>query len=311
MISNFFVVAEFFGAPGEVGEAEAAAEEEDSADEEDYEDEEEEDIELDDEFEEEDSPAVDEEEEEEEMPPAKKATKSPARKKAAPKTPPRKKAPAPAPAPSVDDVAAGMAGMTIRNHSYDMDPKFCFMLYTHLVDRREHIRVDFWTPTLTSESFRVKLHPDDNTKLQLFTVVPGAIVAEGRLDKTHADMGDFNSDTHLNTSYKQLARQIKTDYEDARNPDLVVMGKPQTVQLPFACEDEINFECVYQPNKIAGLRDMLGMNKQFHCNLSVNLISVEKPKEDVVPTYRVVDDSSDEEDGDGDQNMQNAAGGDG
>lgn len=247
------------------------------------------------------------------MPP-KKPTKSPARKKATSKMPPRKKAPAPAPAPApavatVDDVAAGVAGMTMRNHSYDMDPKFCYMLHTHMVDRREHVRVDFWTPTLSSESFRVKLDPDDNTKLQLFTVVPSAIVAEGRLDKTHADAGNFNSDTHLNTSYKQLARQIKTDYEDARNPDLVVMGKPQIVELPFACEDDDNFECVYQPNKTPGLRDMLGQHKQFHGNLAVNLVSLEKPKEDVVATYRVIDDSSsdeEDEDGDGDQNMQGA-----
>jgi hypothetical protein len=92
-----------------------------------------------------------------------------------------------------------------------------------------------------------------------------------------------------------LARQIKEDYENACSLELVVLGVPQIVGLPFPCQEELTYDVIFYPNKNQGLRQMLGRHKQFHCTLSVGLVSMEKPKEEAIVNYRVVQDSNEDE----------------
>ena len=176
---------------------------------------------------------------------------------------------------------------------YSMDCKYPYMMYAHLIDRREHLNIDVFVFTLLSTLFKLKIAGDEGTKLLLYTLIPIKYVSEGRLNRTNHDVGDFNANTHENTSYKELARQVKTDHQDERNPQLTVIGSPQVFDLPFPCEDEVVFNVVYDRNR--SLDEVLQNHRQFNAVLQVRLVSVVKPQEDVRGGFKILE-SEDNED---------------
>ena len=217
------------------------------------------------------------------MPPKKAPTKKKA--PAARKTPPRKKA-------SVEDLNAGVEGMSLEN-PYSMDAAYPFILSSHFDDRREFCRIDFFVPTLPTSSFKVKVS-SDKLKLMVYTVIPLKFVSEARLDQTNTDDDEFNASTHENTAYKKVARTIKKDHQDERNPQLTVIGEPQIIDLPFPCEDEVEHNVEYHSNRAMGA--VIPNHRQFMAVLAVHLTSVEKPQDDVRGGFRIVES---EDDGDG------------
>ena len=276
---------EFFG---NTAEKEADESSEEGSD---YEDEGEEDIDLED-FEEADEADLlaesdadepddeeEEEEEEETMPPKKKAapkkaTRSPARKKAS----------------SVEDLNAGVEGMSLTKDKYSMNGTYPFILSSHFDDRREFCRVDFFVPTLPTSSFKVKVS-EDKLKLLVYTVIPLKFVSEVRLDQTNTDDAEFNASTHENTAYKKIARTIKKDHQDERNPQLTVIGEPQIIDLPFPCEDEVEHNVEYHSNR--AMAAVIQNHRQFMAVLAVHLTSVEKPQDDVRGGFRIVESEDD------------------
>lgn len=266
-------------------------EEEDEEEESDYEDEEEEDVDLGSDFEEEE--AVDEEEEQEQeakMPPKRKTktpTKSPARKKSEDDV-------------VLEDVTGAVKNMSLSRPSAraSMNATYPFFLYSYAVDRRDHVRVDFFIPTLTQDYFLPRIDKDAPDVLLLTTFIPEMFPSVARLDEAHGGDDGFNADTHMNTAYKKLANATKDKYDNDVNPDIVYSSEPQKVELPFACEDEIAFEVQYHPNDNDDLTDALG-GVQYHAVLSVIARAIHKPKQRVAGGIRVV--------GGGAQQQQHAA----
>ena len=219
-----------------------------------------------------------EEEKEEEMPPRKKtSSKSPQR-------PPAKKKAAPA---AVDDVTAGMQGMGVsEKKSFSMDFQCPHMLFVHTVDQREHVEIQFYVPTLPNIHFRPRRHPEIADKLLLGIVVPPFFPDKERLNVVFGQEADFNQSTHMNTAYKKLADDVAEVFDDG-SPEITYIGKPQEVDLPFSCEEEVDWEVQFYPNDVDELTDALG-GLQFFAVMTVDLVNIAKPKNRAVGGIRVV-----------------------
>ena len=282
-------------------------EDEEDEDDEDYSDNEEEDDEdeLDEDF-------IEEEEAKRDSKDSKMPPKKPTPRKSN-RTPPRKKAPPAAAAPpppcaaagedtTDEDLSAGMDQLSLKGASYDLDCKWGYMMFTHLVDKREHCKIHMWVPTLPTSHFKVTVHPNDPSHCHVITYYPDMFYDEDRLKKARKNDASFNRDTHENTVYKKLSEKVSRDFEDENNPLLVVTGDPQVVPLPFPCESAPTYKVVYH-----GSRDLDGIpvpTKQYLSVLEIDLKNVVKPKVNNAATYDVVDSDDD----DGDTNMAGAQG---
>ena len=220
------------------------------------------------------------EEEEEKKMPAKKSTS---------KTPPRKKpTPKKAPATGVDDVVDGLAAMDITSRqSYNLGMVAPYLMYSHMVDEREHLKIEYYVPALHRSSFLPRRHPSDPNKLLGGVVVPSLFADKERQNLVHHGDADFNQNTHMNTSFKKLLEQVYSDLDDGNPGGPSFLGQPIESVLPYPCEEEIDWEVQYYPIDNDDLTDDIGA-EQFFAVLTVSLISIVKPKHRAAGRSRVI-----------------------
>jgi hypothetical protein len=211
------------------------------------------------------------------------------------RTPPRKAA------GGGDDLVRSMNKLAITS-SYSLNFVCPYIMFQHARAERDCVTCEFLVPTLGEENFRVLVPVTNRSTLQVLLTIPGIFVEKTRHDRVHRGDVAFNQNTHENTAYKKLVEKISSDFDDG-SPTINYVGKIQEIELPFACEEDVEWEISYFPIHNEAVSNDLGL--QFYSILTVILTSQVKPKVKRRALVRVV---MDEEEGDGDGDGDGGAG---
>ena len=230
-------------------------------DDEDYNDEGEEDIDFDDyneaeEVEEDEEEEDEEEEEEEDMPPKRIPSRKAAKKAAA----------------TISDLTEAVSSMSIgttRNtKSWSMEFTFPYMIKTFLHNSRESATVDLLVPTVHEDH----IHPriiSGGTALALGVAVPGFFPEEERV---LVSAGDDNINTNQASAHSEVVQEIRKAFNDV--PEII--GNPQVITLPFACEEQI----VHWETQLFfgdALVSAASGSQQYFSVLRIDLFSTKRP----------------------------------
>ena len=188
----------------------------------------------------------------------------------------------------MDDFAGAVAGIGLEDaFSHSMNFVQPQMKFPHIEAGRKTINIELFVPTLPNNFFRVRLLPCQQI-LHIQIKVPGVFVDKNR--QMHALGGDeFNRNTHQNTACNQCIDSIEETYDDGSSDGgtVKIWGDPMEFNLPFKCEEEVDWEVQFFPNDEGDLIDTLG-GQQFFAVLVMKLTSVEKPKARNAGRVRVV-----------------------
>ena len=187
---------------------------------------------------------------------------------------PPKRAAAKKAAKVIENVTDSLSKMSVGNPNaapykpWSMDFTFPYMIKTFLHDSRESCSIDFLIPTVYEE----RVHPrvvSGGTVLALTVAVPEFFPEEERV---LVSAGNDNVNTNQATAHTTVVQDVRKAFNDV--PEILV--KPQLVQLPFTCEEQI----VHWENQLFhGDAEVSGAlnEQQFFCVLSVSLFSMKRP----------------------------------
>jgi isochorismate synthase EntC len=162
-------------------------------------------------------------------------------------------------------------------------------MYTQAHGERECVTCEFFVPTLHIDEFRVVVPLSNRRKLQMGIQVPSLFGAKHRQEKVNRRNQHFNQNNHENTAYKKIVEKIQSNFDDG-STNHVILGNLQEVDLPFECEDDVQWELCLHANR--DLEDRNGVH--FHTILKCLLKSIVKPKTKHRARVRVVDDDNQE-----------------
>ena len=98
----------------------------------------------------------------------------------------------------------------------------------------------------------------------------------------------FGENTHRATAMGEVCDDIEKPYEDAKADTTIIIGEPQRVKLPFACEEDIvHWECQLFENDDEEYTNDIGANTYFNV-LSVDLVGIAKKKKKKKGGTRVI-----------------------
>jgi hypothetical protein len=212
--------------------------------------------------------------------------------KAMVKTPPRKpksKAKAsPRPrAADVDDLTQNVSRMRF-DPGYSVDFAFPHVLYSYQRNGVNYCTVDMFVPPLPQASFQPFV-ADDLMSVGVNVKLPPIFTRKNRLLQADQTLDGNNTKA---AAFEKQCQIIKETFDFA---DDIIGKNAYTVSTPFKVEPAIvMWEVLYYPNAHDGLTDLLG-GQQFYGVLSVELRSVEKPKQRRVGRARVIGAAENEE----------------
>lgn len=180
------------------------------------------------------------------------------------------------PSSSIQDISTALAKMTVVATPFSFVFTFPYLLYTYKEGGRNRCAIDFLVIAMGQEFYR-PLVPRGGKELQVGMVLPKFFVKKDRVMQAHGDDENFTDDTHKATAFDDLADKIEKKHNVEER--LEFLAPPQTVHLPFECEEEI-FDWTMQAfeNDDDEFTDNCG-GMQYFFVLSVVLQSVEKKTE--------------------------------
>jgi hypothetical protein len=159
---------------------------------------------------------------------------------------------------------------------FSMNVEFPFILYDYTSDNRRHVSVDFLILNVPKDMLRPKMAAD-GSELHLGLVVPPFFARADRVMVVNEGDSDFGKDTHKSNAFKEAARKLHEHHQSF--DDEKIMGAPQIIALPFKCEENIvDWELHAYDNESEEMTEDLG-SPQFYLVLSVDLVSIIKPRE--------------------------------
>ena len=88
----------------------------------------------------------------------------------------------------------------------------------------------------------------------------------------------FGENTHRATAMGEVCDDIEKQYEDRKVDTTLIIGAPQRVKLPFACEEDIvHWECQLFENEDEDYQEDIGTATYFNV-LSIDLVGIAKKK---------------------------------
>jgi hypothetical protein len=203
------------------------------------------------------------------------------------KTPPRKPKPTTKakalPKPrfaDVDDLAYSVSRMKV-DPGYSMDFAFPHVIYTYQRDGVDYCSVDMLVPPLLQASFKPFVS-DDLSSVRVDVKLPRIFIRKNRLLQADENLDENNTKA---AAFERQCQIIKENFDFA---DEIIGKNPYTVATPFKVEPAIvEWEVLYFPNQSEELTDLVGQ-QQFYAVLTMELRSVEKPKQRRAGRGRVI-----------------------
>ena len=197
-------------------------------------------------------------------------------------------------AAAVNTLTSSVSKLKLAGGGYEkfsMDFKYPFIVTTYKDQEDDFVNLQLMTPTFPKEYFLLDVI-DDGMVFQLRTEVPNLFMDEARVLAANQHTEGFNTNTHLAQSWATTCNDISNHF----NMVTTVYGeKPQTIQLPFACEERIVYwELEAHKNKEGDLTDELAAQQYFFL-LSVSLRKL-RTKRKTTGTIRLIEDDDMEED---------------
>ena len=201
---------------------------------------------------------------------------------------------------NMDDMIDNMSNLSVDERA-SMDCKYPFLMYDYVKSNRHRCTIDLFVTFLSKEFFKPRVLPNGRL-LELCTVMPRFFVHKRRMMKANADAA-FTEDTHKATAYRKEAKKVEEEHGLLDDSDAKVVGKPQVIKLPFKCEEAIvGWEAQFHRNKDPAFEGLT--TNAFHCILSIDLVSVIKPKKRSMGGHGVIDDDDDEEENEDDDDEE-------
>jgi len=170
--------------------------------------------------------------------------------------------------------------------SYSMSYTYPYLMHDYVMEDRRYCSIDFLVPTQAESNFKPAMK--NNNIFTLATLVPGVFIKKRRLLDAHADDAQVNTNAHKVTSFTETADAVEKDHTNPITDELELIGTPQEITLPFACEEEIiDWECQLHMSEENDYQEELDTNVYFNV-LSVDLVSVEKKKKKKRGKTRVI-----------------------
>lgn len=181
----------------------------------------------------------------------------------------------PDPPRPVDDLADQLAALSFRCFSPNFNwPYLCFA--TQYIGTVRYCVVDFYVHAQDESRYEVNIS-QDGTKLFLSSEVPAFFFASERL----AD--ELELDGRRDAVMAAHAEAVDLVMEDMGS-GVIKSEKPQVVVLPFACDQELTRELIWNEgddrlfHKLSAHADLAHAWHQMHCILRVSLKSAQKAK---------------------------------
>lgn len=164
-----------------------------------------------------------EDEEEDTMPPKKAAPKSAAPKKEAPAT-------------SVDELAAGVSGLSVNSKASNFELSFVgpFFVKSYVWNDQYKIQVDVYVPTLGEDNLLVNVSKD-GYYLEVTVACPEVFYEADRIMAANNGVAGVDANSHLVTAHQDVVQEVRTAYATKA----FVHGKPQRIKLPVKCQTDI------------------------------------------------------------------------
>ena len=170
--------------------------------------------------------------------------------------------------------------------SHSMSCTYLCLMCDCVMEERRCCSVDFLVPTQAESNFKPAVK--NNNIFALVTLVPEVFTKKRRLIDAHAKDAQVNTNAHKVTSFAETADAVEKDHTNPITDELELIGTPQEITLPFACEEEIvDWECQLHMSEENNCQEELDSNDHFNV-LSVNLVSVEKKKKKKRGKTRVI-----------------------
>jgi hypothetical protein len=154
---------------------------------------------------------------------------------------------------------------------------FPFIVYDYISGGRRRVSVDLLVMTVPKDMIRPKM-ATNGLELHVGMVVPPFFADADRLMAANEGDAGFTEDTHKATAFKDAAIKLH-EHHRSFDGEEEIMGTPQCIKLPFKCEENIvDWEVQAFEDDGDELVDSLGA-PQFYFVLSVDLVSIIKPRE--------------------------------
>ena len=183
---------------------------------------------------------------------------------------------------------------------FGMKVAFPFLLYDYFKNKRRHCSIDFFVFSMGKHMFKPCVLPGGKA-VSLSVIVPKMFPKANRLMLAHANER-FTINTHKATAFEEISEVVQEKYNLKDDEDAKINSIPQVIKLPFKCDEEIvDWEIQYFGSDDEKLTNELGA-QPFNAILTVEVMSVIKPKKKkrgstrVFGTVRSDSDDGEEED---------------
>jgi hypothetical protein len=159
---------------------------------------------------------------------------------------------------------------------FSMNVEFPFILYDYTSDNRRHVSVDFLILNVPKDMLLPKMAAN-GLELHLGLVVPSFFARADQVMVVNEEDSNFGKDTHKSNAFMETARKPHEHHQSFDEDE--IMGAPQIITLPFKCEENIvDWELHAYDNESEEMTEDLGA-PQIYLVLSVDLVSIIKPRE--------------------------------
>lgn len=164
--------------------------------------------------------------------------------------------------------------MSLSTKKYSMDVSFPYLMYDYVEDGRERVTIDFLVFGTAKKNLRPAVASGGN-ELHLKVVIPEIFTVQSRMLVAGAEK-NVTKNTHKATAFSKLAAEVEKKHGDGSSEEPII-GNPQRVKLPFACEEEIvDWEVQVFDNDDPDFIDELGSEELYWFVLSIDLVSTTK-----------------------------------
>jgi hypothetical protein len=166
---------------------------------------------------------------------------------------------------------------------YSMGFQNPYIMYQYVEDGNQLVSIDVLVPNVHRKYIRPSIH-SSGMYFDLGIAVPEFFWQANRLIAANKGEEGFNKNTHKATAFQQAAKKIEEDFNTFETEE-VLSGAPQRFKLPFKVEHDYytgdggkGWEVQIFDNEDEDLHDELEGEVMSFFVLSVNLVSVEKPR---------------------------------
>jgi hypothetical protein len=173
--------------------------------------------------------------------------------------------------------------MSISSKKYNMGFQNPYIMYQYVEDGNQLVSVDVLVPSVHRRFIRPSIH-SSGMYFDLGIAVPEFFWNADRLVAANKEHTSFNKNTHKATAFQQAAKKIQEDFNTFETEE--VLSGAQRFKLPFKVEPDYytgdggeGWEVQIFDNEDTELYDELDGEVMSFFVLSVNLVSVEKPRQ--------------------------------